>query len=520
MSAARGTALAAQAADLPLLPTRNRPLLLAAVMMVSMCQFFDATIANVALPHMRAALGASPESISWVLTSFIIATAIATPITGWLSDRIGSRELFIGSTVLFLVSSAACGAATSLSAMVVFRSVQGVAAAFIGPLTQTIMFDISPPSKQASTMSGFGMLVMVAPISGPFVGAFLTDSLNWRWIYYVNLPIGIPALVLLWWLLPSRPIEKRPLDRFGFATLALGLAALQLLLDRGQHNDWWESTETWAEALVLGCAAWLFFVHTRFTGRPLFSPRLVRAPNFLVGCGAMTVLGISNVALSSILPTMYQTVFRFPVVFSGLLMAPRGFGVILMTVVTNRLMKRFDHRVLISIGYLVVSASMWIMTTWTIDMDWHRIVLASFVQGMGLGLVFTPMNMIAFGSLPPDLRPDGASVLGLFRSIGGSVGISAIVTMLAGNQQVNHADMAAHVTALSDLSAVSGGRLSADSTLPVLDGMISAQSAMIAYLDNFTLIAWMMAAVALLPFLLKKPRTGEFGAAHHGAAAE
>ncbi|MDE2405277.1 MAG: DHA2 family efflux MFS transporter permease subunit [Sphingomonadales bacterium] len=505
------------AADLPLLPSKNRPLLLAAVMMVSMCQFFDATIANVALPHMRAALGASPESISWVLTSFIITTAIATPITGWLSDRIGSRELFIGSTVLFLASSAACGAATSLSAMVLFRAIQGVAAAFIGPLTQIIMFDISPPSKQAATMSGFGMLVMVAPISGPFIGAFLTDTLNWRWIYYVNLPIGIPALVLLWWLLPSRPIERRRLDRFGFATLALALAALQLLLDRGQHNDWWESGETWIEALVMACAAWMFFVHTRTTSRPLFSPRLVSAPNFLVGCGSMAVLGISNVALSAILPTMYQTVFNFPVVYSGLLMAPRGFGVIAMTIVTNRLMRTIDHRFLISIGYLTVSGSVWIMTTWAMDMDWHRIVLASFVQGMGLGLVFTPMNMLAFGSLPPDLRPDGASVLGLFRSIGGSIGISVIVTQLANNQQVSHAELAAHVTPMTDLAGATGGMLPAEAALPMLDGMIAKQAAMIAYLDDFKAIAVGMMVVALLPFLLKKPRRGEFDGVPHPA---
>ena len=225
-------------ADRPLLEVRNRGLLLTAVMMVTVCQFLDATIANVALPHMQAALGAGVDSISWVLTSFIIAGAIAMPMTGWLSDKIGSRNLFIGATALFLIASAACGAATSLPAMIVFRIVQGTASAFMGPMTQTIMFDVSPPSKQAATMSQFGMLVMIAPISGPFLGGFLTDYLNWRWIFYVNLPIGIPALAVLWWLLPSRPAGQRRLDLFGFAFLGLGLGALQLILDRGQGEDW------------------------------------------------------------------------------------------------------------------------------------------------------------------------------------------------------------------------------------------------------------------------------------------
>ena len=504
-------AAAAPKLDQPLLVTRNRPLVLGAVMMVSMCQFFDATIANVALPHMRAALGASAESISWVLTSFIIAGAIGMPITGWLSDRVGSRNLFVGSTFVFLAASAACGAATSLPQMVVFRTLQGLAAAFLGPMTQTIMFDISPPSKQAATMSGFGMLVMVAPISGPFLGGYLTDYLNWRWIYYVNLPLGIPALAVLWFMLPSRKQIARPLDRMGFGTLALALGALQLMLDRGEHNGWFESSETWIEAVVAGTMLWMFVVHTAFTRRPLFSRRLFADPNFLVGCGMMMVLGVTNISLSAVLPTMYQTIYHYPVVFTGLLMAPRGFGVIASTLVTQRVMRRFDYRYLITLGYLMVSGSMWIMTTWSPEMDWHRIVMASFVQGLGLGMVFTPMNLIAFGALAPDLRPDGASLLGLFRSLGGSIGISVIFTLMAYNQQVSHSELVAHVTSMTDLSAMSGGMRGEAGGLAMIEGVASQQSAMIAYLDNFKTIALLMVVVGLLPLFLKKPKGDVFG---------
>ncbi len=496
----------AQDADRPLLPVRHRGLLLTAVMMVAICQFLDATIANVALPHMQAALGASQDSISWVLTSFIMAGAIGMPITGWLSDRVGSRNLYMGSTLLFLIASAACGASNSLATMVVCRAVQGLAAAFLGPMTQTIMFDVSPPSKQAQTMASFGMVVMVAPISGPFIGGYLTDYLSWRWIYYVNLPIGIPALVLLWWLLPSRPLGSRRLDIFGFSALALGLAALQLLLDRGQQNDWFNSVETVIEACVAVSAIWVFFVHSAFSRKPLFARELIRDPNFLVGCAFMFVMGITSISLSAVLPTMFQTIYGYPVILSGLMMAPRGIGVIVSSQFTSRMMGRVDYRYMITAGYAVAAGSLWLMTTWSPDMDWGPIVLASFVQGLGLGLVFAPMNLIAFSALTPELRPDGSSLLALFRNMGGSFGISVILAVMSRNQQVSHADLAAHITSLTMTTAQQafGGGDGASPAL--LNAVIDRQSLMVSYLDNFYMIAWLLLAIAPLPLFLKKPR--------------
>jgi DHA2 family multidrug resistance protein len=499
-------------ADQPLLRVQHRGLLLTAVMLVAICQFLDATIANVALPHMQAALGASSDSISWVLTSFIIAGAIGMPITGWLSDRLGSRNLFIGSTVLFLVASAACGAANSLAAMVVISSIQGLAAAFIGPMTQTIMFDISPPSKQAQTMATFGMIVMVAPISGPFLGGYLTDYLSWRWIYYVNLPIGIPALVMLWWLLPSRPLQNRRLDLFGFSALALGLGALQLMLDRGQNNDWFASWETVIEAGVTVSAIWVFLVHSHFSKKPLFASALVRDPSFLAGCAFMLVMGVTNIALSAVLPTMYQTIYRYPVIFTGILMAPRGIGVMATSQFTSRMMRVIDYRYMITIGYSITAGSMWIMTTWSPDMDWHRIVFASLVQGLGLGMVFAPMTLIAFSGIKPELRPDGSSLIALFRNLGGSVGISIIMTVMARNQQVSHADLTAHVTAMSmpyfDMSGV-GADGGAGTSPAMINATINRQSQMVAYIDNFYMIAWLLLAIAPLALLLKKPKRVE-----------
>ena len=496
-------------ADRPLLEVRHRGVLLLAVMMVSICQFLDATIANVALPHMKVALGASDDTVSWVLTSFIMAGAIFMPMTGWLSDRIGSRNLFIGSTALFMIASAACGAATSLTEMVIFRAVQGVAAAFLGPMTQTIMFDVSPPSKQAATMSQFGMIVMVAPISGPFLGGFLTEYLSWRWVYYVNLPIGIPALVVLWWLLPSRPVEGRRLDLFGFAFLGLALAALQLVLDRGQPKDWFDSPEIVIEAVIALSALWIYLVHSRSARAPLFSRELFRNPSFLVALSFMTVLGLTNVALSAVLPTMFQSLYGYPVMDSGLLMAPRGIGVIITSQITAYLIRRYDFRYVITVGYLIAAYSIWMMTGWSLDMDWRPIVAASFVQGLGLGMVFAPMNLIAFATIKPELRPDGSSLLALFRNLGGSLGISAIVTMLARNQQVSHADLAAHVTGAMipgfNLPEVAA-RLPdiGPKVLMMINGEISRQAAMIAYLDNFKVLALLLMLIAPFPFLLKK----------------
>ncbi|HEX8412666.1 MAG TPA: DHA2 family efflux MFS transporter permease subunit, partial [Sphingomicrobium sp.] len=237
----------AKAADHPqgqsLLPVTNRGLLTIGVMLATLMQILDSTIANVALPHMQTALGGTADTITWVLTSYIVASAVAIPITGWLSDRIGSRNLFLISVAGFIVASMLCGLATGLVEMVLFRILQGVFAAFMNPLSQTVMLDINPPERQAKAMSIWGMGIMIGPIMGPVLGGWLTENYNWRWVFYVNLPIGIVAFAILWFLLPTRPLRARKFDLFGFSLLAIGIASLQLMLDRGQSEDWFSSTE-------------------------------------------------------------------------------------------------------------------------------------------------------------------------------------------------------------------------------------------------------------------------------------
>ncbi len=499
-----------QSADKPLLEARHRGLLLVGVMLVSICQFLDATIANVALPSMKAALGASSDTISWVLTSFIIASAIATPITGWLSDRIGSRNLFLLATIVFLAMSAACGAATSLSAMVVFRTLQGLGAAFIGPMTMTIMFDISPPSKQAMTMAYFGMVVMVAPMAGPFIGGTLTQYVNWRWIFYVNLPFGIPALAILWWLLPSRPIERRKLDMFGFIAIATALGCFQLMLDRGQRADWFSSWEIIIEGILALSAFWMFIIHSWYAKEPLFRRALFRNGNFVASMFFMSVLGVTVIGLSSVLPMMYQSIYGYPVMDTGLLMAPRGAGVMITSLLSGALIKRIDFRYIVFAGYLIVAAGLWQMTRWSLEMGSTPILLSGFIQGLGFGCIVSPMNMAAFSTLPADVRPDGSSLMGLFRNLGGAIGISVIVTSLSRNQQVAHADVGSHVTSGImpgiDLPGIVDRMPGIGSGLfEMINGEVTRQAMMIAFLDSFTLLFWMMLVFAPLPLLLKKP---------------
>ena len=497
--------------DKATLETRHRGLLMVAVMGVSIIQFLDMTIANVALPHMQASLGGTLDTMSWVLTSFIIAGVMATPVVGWISDRFGSRRVFLVAVAGFLLSSMLCGAATSLPQMIVFRCLQGVSAAFIGPMSQTIMYDINPPSKQPAAISLWGAVVMVAPITGPMVGGFLTDVLNWRWVFYINLPIGIPVFLILLWQLPSRPIARRAMDYFGFLALAVGLGAMQLMLDRGQHVDWFQSTEVVVECVVMVSALWIFAVHTLTSQKTLFPAGLLKNRNFVGGVVLMFVLGVANVAIAAILPTMYQTLYGYSPLDTGLLLMPRGIGLILSMQVAIRLMTKIDIRYLVCIGFTIASYALWSMSRWTLDMGHEPILVANFIQGLGLGLVFAPVNIAAFSSLDPDYRPDGSSLLNLMRNIGGSFGIAAIFTLISRNTQTSHADLVGNITQYSlpgldplTLSQRAGDAGSA--ALQMMEGEISRQASMIAYVDNFYLMAAFVFSIGLGIWLFKPIR--------------
>ena len=501
--------------DAPAYPVRHKGLLTLAVMGATIIQILDSTIANVAIPHMQTSLGATMDTITWVLTSYIVASAVAMPITGWLSDRIGSRTLFLGAVAGFIITSMLCGIATGLTEMVIFRIFQGICAAFIGPLSQTIMLDINRPSEAPRAMAIWGMGIMVAPIFGPMIGGWLTESYNWRWVFYINLPIGIPTLILLWWLLPARPVVRRELDRFGFAMLAIGLATLQLLLDRGQQEDWLQSWEIRIELMIVIAAIWMFATHQFTTKRPMFDRLLVTDRNFFIALNMMLLVGMMMFGLFALLPPMLQNIYGYTVYDTGLLLAPRGVGIVFAMFIASRLTGRVDPRIIIFSGFLLTAASTWFMTQWSLNMDWHPIVYTGLLQGFGMGFVFIPLNGVAFSTLPMRLRTDGSSLLYLFRSLGGSMGISVMTTMLARNMQTSHEDLAGHITSSSlptiDLSGVDRLGALGEAALQMLNLEVIRQAAMIAYLDDFKLMMFLLIAMSPIIFFLKpgKPAAGQ-----------
>ena len=498
--------------DAAALHTSNRPLLTIGVMAATIMQILDSTIANVALPHMQASLSATADTVTWVLTSYIVASAVAIPMTGWLSDRLGSRRLFLFAVVGFVLASMLCGLATNLTSMVIFRVLQGVAAAFMNPLSQTVMMDINPKSRQASAMSIWGMGVMVGPILGPVIGGWLTDNYNWRWCFYVNVPVGIGCFAILWALLPSRELKDRRFDIFGFSMLAVAISFFQLMLDRGQTQDWFSSWEVWSEGMIALAAAWMFIVHLFTAKNPMFERSLFANRNLMTGIGFMLVIGVLMTATLALLPPMLQSLYDYPVLTTGLLLVPRGVGIVGSMAIAGRLIgKGVDPRLMVGGGLAVAAYSLWDMTGWNLAMNSTPFIVTGLVQGIGLGFVFIPLNIMAFGTLSPHQRTEGASLMNLSRNIGGSVGISVVTALLARNIQTSHQVLGGHLTAAAGITgndplvtSILGG--STDSALAMADAIINQQAAMIAYLDDFKLMMILTLGAIPLALLLKRPK--------------
>ncbi len=503
----------APAADVALLETANPAILTVGIMLASLLQVLDSTIANVAIPHMQSTLGATSDEISWVLTSYIVATAIAMPITGWLADRIGSRRLFILSVTGFVLSSMLCGMAQNIGQMVLFRALQGVTGAFISPLSQAAMIDTNKPSRQPQMMALWGMGIMIGPILGPLLGGWLTENWNWRAVFYVNVPLGAIALTILMAELPSRQITDRRFDRFGFALVALALASLQLMLDRGNHVDWFESGETWIYLGLIVGAGWVAVIHLATHPAPLFNRHLFSDPNYAVVFGFMLVVGLVMFATMALLPPMLQRLFGYDVIDTGMTMMPRGVGTLLTMQLSGVLVRRgADPRKIIATGFLIAAASLWDMAHWSLAVDQRHIVMSGLVQGLGLGMVFIPLNASAFASLPPMLRTDGSSLLNLSRSIGSSIGISIVTTMLSRNVQTAHQDLAGSITgsslSLIDASTADRYQSLGETALRIVDAEVNRQAAMIAYINDFYLMMWMTLAAVPLVLFMRRPNLG------------
>ncbi|WP_102222963.1 DHA2 family efflux MFS transporter permease subunit [Acidimangrovimonas sediminis] len=486
----------------------HRGLITVSIMLGTIMQVLDTTIANVALPSMMGDLGASQDTINWVLTSYIVAAAIMTPVTGWLADRFGRRELFLYSIVGFVIFSMACGLAWNIEVMVLFRLLQGVFGAAIVPLSQTFLLDINPRERHGQAMAIWGAGIMVGPIIGPTLGGYLTETFNWRYVFFVNLPVGILAFLGSAAYLPRIATRLRSFDFFGFAMLSLGVGALQLLLDRGGEVDWFNSVEIWIELGLSVTGFWVFMVHI-MTGEDTFiDPGIFRDRNFVTGLIFIFVIGVILLASLALLPPMLSNIFGYPTITTGVVMAPRGVGTMISMLLVGRLVKFIDARILVVAGLLLAAWSLWIMAGFSPQMDDFDIIVSGVIQGLGLGLVFVPLSTVAFATLDSRYRTDGTALFSLTRNIGSSIGISAVSAILTRNIQVNHTELVGSITPYSqNLQAQLPTAAKGDPTmLGVVDNLVNQQAAMISYVDDFKLMMFVCLAAILLAFFMRSPK--------------
>ncbi|HEU0154532.1 MAG TPA: DHA2 family efflux MFS transporter permease subunit [Stellaceae bacterium] len=505
-------------------PVPNRRAITVSIMLATIMQGVDNTIANVALPHIQGSLSAAQDQIAWVLTSYIVAAAITMPLTGWLAGRFGIKYLFLLSVGGFTFASALCGSATSLSELVVFRVLQGICGAGLVPLSQSVLMQINPPERHGQAIAVWGIGVMLGPIFGPMIGGWLTENYSWRWIFYINLPVGvIAALGILVFIRQPRPTHREAFDFFGFVTLSIAIGAFQMLLDRGQLKDWFGSTEIWVEAAVALVAGYLFIVHTATAGEASFLNRdLLKNPNFMVGTVLMFFVGGILSGTLALLPTMLQSLMDYPVFTTGLITSPRGIGTMLAMFLVGRLINRVDNRLIILSGLLMTVVSLWMMTGFSLQMGMAPVITSGVLQGFGLGCTFVPMNTLALSNLPRHILTQGTAIRSLMRNLGGSVGISIFEAVLVRNTQIVHSRLVEHLRPDNPMAQVphlpAPWSLSSPAGIAALNAEVTRQASMVAYIDVFMLMMLIVAVTIPLLLLIRtatkrisEPRVGAAG---------
>src|ERR1700760_4618134 len=427
-------------------PGLRRNMVTICAMTATIMQALDTTIANVALPYMQGSLSASQDQINWVLTSYIVAAAIMTAPVGWIANRFGRKRIFILCSGGFTIASVLCGLAQDINQMVLFRLLQGVFGAALVPLSQAVMLDSYALHERAKAMSIWGMGVMMGPIMGPSLGAWLTETYSWHWVFFVNLPFGIVTVLgLLAFMDETKPNAELKFDWFGFAALAVGIGSLQIALDRGEDQGWLESNEIIVEFIIAAVGFYYFFAHSLATARPFIQFALFKDKNFVGGCVFMTVMGLvlfSTMALSS---PYLQNVIGYPIITAGVLLATRGCGTFVAMMLVGRLMRYIEARTLIITGLGITGLSLFYMTGWTDQTGAPEIIAWSIAQGFGLGLVFVPLSTVAFLTLPNHLRTDGTSMLTLLRNVASSIGISIVIAQLTEGSQRIYATLSEHI---------------------------------------------------------------------------
>jgi DHA2 family multidrug resistance protein len=474
-------------------PGLRRNMVTICAMTATIMQALDTTIANVALPYMQGSLSASQDQINWVLTSYIVAAAIMTAPVGWIANRFGRKRIFILCSGGFTVASVLCGLAQDINQMVLFRLLQGVFGAALVPLSQAVMLDSYALHERAKAMSIWGMGVMMGPIMGPSLGAWLTETYSWHWVFFVNLPFGIfTVLGLLVFMDETRKNRDLRFDWFGFAALAVGIGALQIALDRGEQLGWTESSEIIAEFIVSIVGFYYFFAHSFTTASPFIQFAIFKDRNFVGGCVFMAVMGLVLFSTMALASPYLQNVIGYPIITAGLLLASRGCGTFVAMMLVGRLMRYIEARTLIISGLGLTCLSLFYMTGWTDQTDVQTIVVVTIAQGFGFGLVFVPLSTVAFLTLPNNLRTDGTSMLTLMRNVASSIGISIVIAQLTEGSRRTYAVLSQHVNPFNHAMQMPDVRgmidMSTDTGRAMMDVMVGLQAQIIAFSQDYQMV--------------------------------
>ena len=501
-------------------PSFNPWLIAISVMFATFMEVLDTSVANVALPHIAGSLSATNSESTWVLTSYLVSNAIVLPATNWLGHTFGRKRFLIACVVIFTVSSALCGAATSLDMLLFARVLQGAGGGALQPIAQAVLLESFPPEKRGSAMALYGMGIVVAPVIGPTLGGWITDNYSWRWIFYINVPVGIVAALMSHSFVEDPPYirNQRPgrIDYIGFGLMALGLAALQIILDKGQELDWFSSSFiTWAAVMSAG-ALITFVVWELRTHDPIVNLRVFANRNFAVGTALIAVMGVVLYGTNALLPELLQTLLGYPALESGLAVSPRGIGAVISMFIVGRLVGRIDGRYLVIFGFGVMALSTYQLSDINLEISMSSIVWPQVVSGLAIGFVFVPLTLLATGTLTNEQMGNATGIFSLMRNLGGSFGISGVTTMLARSAQVHQAMLLSHLTPydaafrqhLHELTSGLRTQLDPVTATQTAYGMIYeavvTQSNLLSYLDAFRVLAFLCFLACLAPLLFAK----------------
>ena len=481
-------------------PAFNPWLIAASVMLATFMEVLDTSVANVALPHIAGNLSATPEEATWVLTSYLVSNAIILPAANWLGRFFGRKRFLIVCIILFTLSSAVCGAAASLGMLIVARIAQGAGGGALQPIAQAVLMESFPPDKRGSAMAVFGLGVVVAPIIGPTLGGWITDNYSWRWIFYINIPVGVLAVVMCNMFVQDPPYlrAQRPgrIDYLGFGLMALALGTMQLVLDKGQEEEWFASNFITGFAILSFIAVVAFVIWELRSREPIVDLRVLANRNFAVGTSLMIAMGIVLYGTIAMLPLFLQTLMGYPAVESGMAVSPRGFGAITSMLIVGRLINRIRGRYLVMFGFSVLAYSIYLFTRINLEISISSIVWPNIISGFAMGFIFVPLTTMALGTLSNEQMGNASGVFNLMRNTGGSVGIAAVTTMLARGAQVHQAMMVSHLTPYDPavqqrVGAMVARGASTQQAYAGIYGTLVRQATVLSYIDIFRVLSFL-----------------------------